>query len=58
MLDRKAEGLAKGTLTDLLNTLGAAGVRLATMLRTQKVYFEKSGRNSSQNSGIQTGRRA
>ncbi len=27
-------------LMGLLDTLGAAGVRLASMLRTQKVYFE------------------
>lgn len=28
-------------LLELLSTLGAAGVRLASMLRTQKVYFEE-----------------
>lgn len=30
-------------LLELMGTMGAAGVRLAAMLRTQRVYFEMAG---------------
>lgn len=37
-------------LTNLLDTLGAAGVRLGSMLRTQRIYFEgKEGEELTRN---------
>jgi hypothetical protein len=46
IIRRVAEGAkddkSKEELFRLLDSLGAAGVRLASMLRTQKVYFDES----------------